>query len=95
MVILPAHRDEEAAVSARFRAAHVSLSCPSPSRHRRAMSPDAKPPRCPPTARSPRSSSAVSRSRVRTDTPEGPGATNGAAITRNTPTPTTPSPQET
>ncbi|MCP9970517.1 hypothetical protein LUX57_39475 [Actinomadura madurae] len=42
-MMLPAHRADVWAVSARFRAAHLFASCSRPSAQRTARSPDASP----------------------------------------------------
>ena len=82
-VIAPAHRDDDLAVSARFRAARETarpFASSRPSAHRAARSPPASDPRWLPAARSTASSCGDTRSRVRTRAPAGAAATNGAAI---------------
>ena len=88
-VIAPAHRDDDPAVSARFRSpldAARPLASSRPSAQRAARSPPASDPRCEPAAPSTAASSGETRSRVRTRAPAGAPATNGAAITRSPPT---------
>jgi hypothetical protein len=85
-VIAPAHRDDDSAVSARFRAARDTarpFASSRPSAHRAARSRPASDPRCNPAARSTASSAGETRSRVRTLAPAGAAATNGAAISRS------------
>ena len=85
-VIAPAHRDDDCAVSARFRAARDTarpVASSRPSAHRAARSRPASDPRCDPAARSTASSAGETRSRVRTLAPAGAAATNGAAISRS------------
>ncbi len=77
----------------RLRSAQASASCSSPAARRVFRSREASEPRWSPTSRRTVSSAAVRPlSRVRTATPEGPGATNGAANSRSPPTPS-PSPR--
>jgi hypothetical protein len=85
-VIAPAHRDDDLAVSARFRAARETArpfgsSCPPA--HRAARSPPASDPRWLPAARSTASSCGDTRSRARTRAPVGAAARNGSAIRRS------------
>ena len=85
-VIVPAHRDEAPAVSARFRAARDTarpLPSSRPCAHRAARSRPASLPRCDPTARSTAASAGETRSRARTLAPAGAAATNAAAISRS------------
>ena len=84
-VIAPAHRDDEAAVSARFRTARDRarpFASSRPSTHRAARSRPASEPRYAPAAHSTASSCAQTRSRARTRAPPGAAATNGAVIGR-------------
>ena len=88
-VIAPAHRDDDPAVSARFRSRRDTarpFASSRPSAHRAARSRPANDPRCEPTARSTAASPGETRSRVRTRAPAGAPATNGAAISRSLPT---------
>jgi hypothetical protein len=87
-VMAPAHRDDDSAVSARFRTARDRArprASSRPSAHRAARSLPASDPRCAPAFRSTVSSSADRRSRARTRAPPGAAATNGTPTGRREP----------
>src|SRR5437667_4714687 len=82
LVMAPAHRDEEATLRSRLRAAQVSLSWSRPPRHRTARSRPASEPRWAPTRANTFASAVHTRSRSRIATPDGPGTTNASAMGR-------------